>query len=385
MEQSAQHGMSLPELNETEPYYSTKHGVAYCGDSRELMTELPEDSIDLICTSPPFALLREKKYGNVQADKYIEWFEPFLEEFRRILKPHGSFIIDLGGTWEKGKPYRSLYQYEFLLHLCRPEEEGGLGWHLAQELYWYNPAKLPTPAEWVTIRRIRVKDAVNTVWWLRPTDYKDEKGGRVSNRKVLKPYSDAQKNLMENGYKAKKRPSEHDISDQFGNDNDGAIPPNLLEDQYFELEAGDSIFTTAPEEDPREPVNVISASNTASNSRYHRLCRKHEVERHPARFPRALPEFAIKLTTEEDDVVLDPFAGSNVTGQEAEKAGRHWIALDEEETYLQGSIFRFPDLYCEVENRQDYLDEDSDKEPDQEASTIEEEDSEYEHPDLFSE
>ena len=373
--------MDLPNPTRSQPYYATKRGAAYVGDSRKLMTELPDNSIDLICTSPPFALLREKRYGNVQADKYIEWFEPFLKEFRRILKDQGSFIIDLGGTWEKGKPYRSLYQYEFLLHLCRPEEEGGLGWHLAQELYWYNPAKLPTPAEWVTIRRIRVKDAVNTVWWLRPTDYKDEKGGKVSNRKVLKPYSDSQKNLMENGYEAKLRPSEHDISDQFGNDNGGAIPPTLLQDADFELDPGDSVFATAPEDDAREPVNVISASNTASNSRYHRMCRKHDIERHPARFPRTLPEFAIKLTTDEGDVVLDPFGGSNMTGWVAERANRRWLTFDEEPTYLQGSVFRFPELYCEIENRSDYTSEET-PQPD---SFVAEGVGEYQHPDLFSE
>lgn len=378
--------MDLPNLSRSKPYYATKRGATYVGDSRDLMTELPDNSVDLICTSPPFALLREKKYGNVQADKYIEWFEPFLKEFRRILKDQGSFIIDLGGTWEKGKPYRSLYQYEFLLHLCRSEDEGGLGWHLAQELYWYNPAKLPTPAEWVTIRRIRVKDAVNTVWWLRPTDYKDEKGGKVSNRKVLKPYSDSQKSLMENGYKAKLRPSEHDISDQFGNDNGGAIPPTLLQDTDFELDPGDSIFATAPEDDPREPVNVISASNTASNSRYHRLCRKHDIERHPARFPRTLPEFAIKLTTDEGDVVLDPFGGSNMTGWVAERANRCWLTFDEEPNYLQGSIFRFPELYCEIENRGDYIERDSrTDQSDQEGIHVAEERAEYEHPSLFAE
>ena len=160
---------------------------------------------------------------------------------------------------------------------------------------------------------------------------------------------------MKNGYEAKRRPSEHNISEQFGNDNDGAIPPNLLEDREFELEPGDSVFTTAPEEDPREPVNVISASNTASNSRYHRLCREHDVERHPARFPRDLPEFAIKLTTDEGDVVLDPFAGSNMTGRVAQTANRHWLAFDEEEIYLEGSIFRFPSLNSESK----YLDAES--------------------------
>src|SRR5690606_13752684 len=216
--------MPLPTLGDAQPYYTTEAGAAYLGDSVELMKQLDDESVDLICTSPPFALLRQKGYGNVASKEYVDWFRPFAEQFKRVLKPEGSLVIDLGGTWLKGLPYRSLYHYEFLLELCRPVEEGGeFGFFLAQELYWYNPAKLPTPAEWVTIRRTRVKDAVNTVWWLRPTAVKDEKDGKVSNRRVLKPYSQAQKHLMKNGYTPKLRPSEHDISDKFGKNNGGAI------------------------------------------------------------------------------------------------------------------------------------------------------------------
>ena len=253
-------------------------------------------------------------------------------------------MIDLGGTWLKGHPYRSLYHYEFLLRLCKPIKDGGeFGFYLAQELYWYNPAKLPTPAEWVTIRRVRVKDAVNTVWWLRPTKFKDEKDGKVSNRRVLKPYSQAQEHLMKNGYTPKLRPSEHDISDKFGTNNGGAIPPNILEDEDFEPAVGDSVeveFAQTGE----VPVNVIAASNTSSNDRYQRRCRETKAKRHPARFPKALPEFIIGLTTQEGDLVLDPFAGSNTTGEVAQEMGRCYLAFELEEEYLASSRFRFDEL-----------------------------------------
>lgn len=136
-----------------KPYYQTSLGAAYLGNSQELMKQIPDCSIDLICTSPPFALVRKKEYGNVDATEYIEWFEPFAKEFYRILKPKGSLAIDIGGSWVKGYPVRSLYHFELVLHLCRSHALGGLGFHLAQEIYWYNPAKLPTPAEWVTVRR----------------------------------------------------------------------------------------------------------------------------------------------------------------------------------------------------------------------------------------
>ena len=313
--------------NET-PYFSTEFGHAYLGDSLKLIKKFKEASIDLICTSPPFPLLRKKAYGNVEAHEYIQWFKAFAFEFARILKPKGSLIIDLGGTWVKGFPIRSLYHYKLLLELCQPKEEGGCGFYLAQELYWYNPSKLPTPAEWVTIRRERVKDAVNTVWWLSLDEHP-----KSDNRRVLKPYSDAQKKLMKNGYKPKVRPSEHVISNKFGKDNQGAIPPTLLNGMDDDDEKiGDDVIV---------PVNVISAPNTSSNDQYLRLCRKYHVEPHPARFPKALPEFVIGLCTEERDIILDPFAGSNMTGYVAEQMKRYWIAIEKEQIYLQGAQFRF--------------------------------------------
>jgi site-specific DNA-methyltransferase (cytosine-N4-specific) len=342
-------------------YFSTQMGSAFLGDSLELLPQLPDQSVDLICTSPPFALLRKKAYGNVHADDYIDWFMQFAYEFRRVLKPKGSLVVDIGGSWVKGVPVRSLYHFELVLRLCKPVEEGGAGFLLAQELYWYNPAKLPTPAEWVTVRRERVKDAVNTVWWLCLDPHP-----KANNRRVLKEYSESQIKLMEQGYKPMRRPSEHDISDKFGRNNQGAIPPNLIADASdprsgdigSEVVAGDETYYADRVNDNGEqpalqeewlhegfygfvPVNVIAASNTSSNDQYLRLCREHGIPPHPARFPRALPEFAIGLCTEEDDLVLDPFAGSNMTGYIAETMNRRWIALEQSEEYLRGAALRF--------------------------------------------
>lgn len=296
-----------------EPYFSTGSGSAYLGDSLELLQKIPSDSIDLICTSPPFALRRQKAYGNVAAQEYVAWFMRFAEEFSRVLKPQGSLVFEIGGTWMKGTPTRSLYHYQLILELCKPAEDGGGGFHLAQELYWYNEAKLPTPAEWVTVRRERVKDAATNVWWLSQSEHP-----KADNRRVLTPYSKAQRKLMKDGYKPKLRPSEHDISGKFGRDNGGAIPGN-----------------------------VIAASNTSSNDQYLRLCRANGVKPHPARFPAAVPEFAIGLCTEEDDYVLDPFAGSNMTGYVAERMGRRWVAFELDEEYLRGSRFRFSDSWTQ--------------------------------------
>jgi site-specific DNA-methyltransferase (cytosine-N4-specific) len=286
------------------PYYSQKNGSVYLGDSLKLLQFLEDNSINLILTSPPFALTRKKEYGNESEEKYIEWFLPFAYEFKRVLAENGSFILDLGGAYLPGHPVRSIYQYELLVRLCKE-----VGFFLAQEFYHYNPARLPTPAEWVTIRRIRVKDSVNVVWWLSKTPHP-----KADNRKVLKPYSQSMKQLLKNGYKAKIRPSGHDISDKFQKDNNGAIPPNLLE-----------------------------IANTESNSAYLRRCKAAGIKPHPARFPQGFAEFFIKFLTDEGDIVLDPFAGSNTTGFVAEILQRRWISFEINEDYIIGSRYRFED------------------------------------------
>lgn len=195
-------------------FHRTKHGRILLGDSLPTLEEYVKPAtVDLIMTSPPFGLVRKKEYGNVDADKYVEWFRPFGQLFKRVLKPQGSLVIDIGGAWISGQPTRSLYHYELLIMLCRE-----CGFHLAQKLYWWNPAKLPTPAEWVTVRRIRVKDAINCLWWLSPTPWP-----KASNRRVLVPYSDSMRDLLKNGYRAKLRPSGHDISDKLSTDNGAAI------------------------------------------------------------------------------------------------------------------------------------------------------------------
>ena len=275
----------------------------YLADSREMLkAEVPSESVDLIVTSPPFGLVRKKEYGNQDADDYVQWFKGFGEQFHRVLKDSGSLVIDIGGSWISGQPTRSLYHYELLIMLCKD-----LGFHLAQEFFWWNPSRLPTPAEWVNVRRVRVKDAVNCVWWLSKTPWP-----KASNRRVLVPYSESMKGLLQNGYRAKLRPSGHDISTKFSIDNGAAIPPNL-----------------------------IAVANTESNSSYLRLCAEAGITVHPARFPAEVPEFFIRMLTDVDDVVIDPFAGSCMTGEVCERLDRAWMCIDNVEEYLLGGRFRF--------------------------------------------
>jgi site-specific DNA-methyltransferase (cytosine-N4-specific) len=292
-------------LDREDYIYKTNLGKAFCGDSLELIPQLEDNSIDLVMTSPPFALLRKKEYGNEDQSEYVEWLAKFGALILPKLKEDGSLVIDLGGAYQKGAPIRSLYNFRVLIHFCDI-----LGYHLAEEFYWFNPSKLPCPIEWVNKRKIRTKDSVNTVWW-----FSKSKFPKSDVSKVLVTYSDRMKKLIENPekyYKAKKRPSGHDIGNSFGNDNGGAIPSNLLQ-----------------------------ISNSESNSKYMSLAKEVGIKTHPARFPVKLPQFFINLLTNEGDIVLDIFSGSNTTGEAAESLGRRWLAFENDINYLSASIFRF--------------------------------------------
>jgi site-specific DNA-methyltransferase (cytosine-N4-specific) len=288
-------------LTPLAPDYRTDWGAMYGCDSLGVLKDLKASTANLVLTSPPYALHFKKEYGNADQSAYVEWFRPFATEVFRILKNDGSFVLNLGGSYNPGVPTRSLYHFKVLLMLC---EE--IGFHLAQECFWFNPAKLPSPAEWVNVRRVRVKDSVEQIWWLSKTV-----NPKADNRNVLVEYSDDMTRLLRRGYRAKQRPSGHKITNKF-------------------KDCGGSI-----------PSNVIVRGNNESNSAYIRACEAAGMKPHPARFPAALPEFFIKLLTDEQDLVLDPFAGSNTTGAVAESLGRRWLSCELEQSYVSNSRLRF--------------------------------------------
>ena len=285
--------------------YRTRLGLQVAGDSRELLARLPDDSVDLIVTSPPFALLRQKTYGNKAQHEYVSWLCEFGKRAQHALKDTGSFVLDLGGAYKRGHPIRSLHSFRVLIEFC-----DRLGYFLAEEFFWHNPAKLPSPIEWVNKRKVRAKDSVNTVWWFSKTE-----NPKADVRKVLVPYSDRMKKLLKDPakfYTPKVRPSGHNIADAFGRRNGGAIPSNLL------------------------PI-----PNTDSNSHYQRACKALGRDRHPARYPEDLPRFFIKFLTDPGDLVVDIFSGSNTTGQVAEELDRKWLSIDENREYAALSAVRF--------------------------------------------
>ncbi len=292
-------------MSKESPAYLTGNGAAYVGDSIDLLSKMADESIDLVMTSPPFALLRKKEYGNREQSEYVEWLGTFGKAVYPKLKLTGSLVIDIGGAYQKGSPTRSLYNFRVPIHFV-----DDLGYYLAEDFYWYNPSKLPSPIEWVNKRKIRVKDAVNNIWWFSKSE-----NPKANTNNVLTPYSERMKKLLkdpENYYDAKKRPSGHDIGKSFSIDNGGAIPSNLLQ-----------------------------IPNSESSSQYITACNRIGVKSHPARFPAKLPEFFIKFLTDPQDLVVDIFSGSNTTGYVADSLERKWISFDSDREYVAASALRF--------------------------------------------
>ncbi len=298
------------------PFYATDYGAAYVANSQVILQKIPDNSVNLVFSSPPYALHFKKEYGNVEKSDYVRWFLTFADDIFRILTKDGSFVLNIGGSYNEGTPTRSIYHFKLLIALIEK-----VGFHLAQECFWYNPAKMPVPAEWVTVRRIRIRDSVEYVWWLSKTPWP-----KASNRAVLEPYSKDMFRLNKKGVQATVRPSGHNIRATFEKiEAGGAIPSNVVE-------KNDDI-----------PSEMLKFGNNASNDLYTRRCKEAGLSIHPARFPIALPTFFIKFLTEPDDLVLDPFAGSNTTGAAAENLKRRWLAVDAVESYIASSKFRFLD------------------------------------------
>ena len=288
--------------------YSTHYGKCICGDSLDLLQQMDDNSVNLVVTSPPFALQRKKEYGNESQCEYVDWLCQFGTLVYQKLTDDGSFVMDIGGAYEKGQPTYSLYQFRTLIKLC-----DDVGFHLAQPFYWHNPSALPAPIEWVNKRKLRAKTSVNTVWWLCKNPF-----CKSDVTQVLTPYSERMELLLKKPEEfikedSTERPSGHILNKtSWTKNNGGAIPPNMLQ-----------------------------IPNTESNSHYLKMCKVLGIKGHPARFPASLPEFFIKMLTDENDLVVDIFGGSNTTGMVAERMKRRWLTFELSKEYVATSTFRF--------------------------------------------
>lgn len=300
--------------------YKTKLGIAYWGDSlaaiRSKAFAKYRHEVQLAFTSPPFPLNTKKRYGNLRGEAYIDWLAEYAVALRGMVRRNGSIVVEIGNAWEPKRPVMSTLVLRALLRFL---EAGGL--NLCQEFIWYNPARLPSPVQWVNVERIRVKDAFTRIWWMSPSDRP-----KADNRRVLREYSDSMKKLITSGkYNSGKRPSQHNIGRaSFKTDNRGAIPPNVLD-----ADETPSLST------------LLKGTNTRSHDQYQLFCRDNDIPLHPARMPPDLVEFFIRFLTDKGDIVFDPFAGSNTTGAVAERLGRRWLACEANALYVQSSAVRF--------------------------------------------
>jgi hypothetical protein len=301
---------SSPQPDGVALGYETDLGAMYQGRLEDFLTSPLNvgyaGDVQLIFTSPPFPLNRKKRYGNRKGDEYLDWLWEFAVPLREMLTPDGSIVLELGNAWEPGEPVMSTLALRALLGFL---DRGEL--QLCQQFVCHNPARLPSPAQWVNVERVRVKDSYTHVWWMAPTERP-----KADNRRVLQAYSGAMKKLLKRGtYNSGARPSQHDIGESsFLKDNGGAIPSN-----------------------------VLTFTNTVSTDPYRRYCRERKLPIHPARMPSGLAEFFIKFLTDEGDIVFDPFGGSNTTGAAAEELNRRWLTLEPNEAYIAGSRGRFAD------------------------------------------
>ena len=299
---------SVPKSSSSRIAYKSKYGLMIMGDASDALDSRTvkqyKGHVQMIFTSPPFPLNRKKAYGNLKGEEYVDWLAGFASRFAEYLTPDGSIVLELGNSWLPGEPTMSTLGLEALLGFMRTANL-----NLCQQFICYNPARLPSPVQWVNVDRSRVKDAYTHVWWMSPV-----KKPKADNRAVVTPYSPSMQALLQRGdYNAGKRPSEHGIgAKSFLTNNGGAIPPN-----------------------------VLTFSNTHSNDAYQLYCRENHIPLHPARMPAGLAEFFVRFLTTQNDLVLDPFAGSNTTGSVAESLKRRWVSIESNLDYIRGSRGRF--------------------------------------------
>jgi DNA modification methylase len=302
--------------------YKTKRGRMLVGRIENVLGSRAaaplRGKVNLIFTSPPFPLVRKKRYGNETGQEYIRWLEKLAPGLCELLADDGSIVMEIGNSWEPGIPVMSTLGLEALLAF---KKAGGL--HLSQHVICHNPARLPSPAQWVNVARERLKDSFTHVWWMSKAEHP-----KADNRSVLLPYSADMKALLKTQkYNAGVRPSGHVISKKgFLKNHGGAIAPNVIS-------VADGAATL--------PEALLKFSGTSSDNSYRNYCDSHGLETHPARMQMGLAAFFIQFLTKHGDLVFDPFGGSNTSGYAAESLNRRWISVEASEVYARGSKGRF--------------------------------------------
>src|ERR1700730_543598 len=264
--------------------YKTGKGKMFHGriedalDSPEI--EKVKGKVNLILTSPPFPLVRKKRYGNETGENYLSWLKSLAGRLADLLADDGSIVIEIGNAWEQGSPVMSTLPVEALLAFKKAAKL-----HLCQHAICHNPARLPSPAEWVNVRRIRLKDSFTHVWWMSRS-----KNPKADNRNVLHPYGkDMKKLLRTKHYNSGVRPSGHVISEKgFLTDHGGSISANVIE-----LDSSHS------------PDALLKYTGTSWDKNYRDYCARKKLVTHPARMQSSLSGSFIQFLTQKDDLVLE--------------------------------------------------------------------------------
>lgn len=252
-----------------------------CGDCLEMLKRMPDNSVDLIVTSPPYADNRKKTYGGIPTTEYVDWFLPISAELLRVLKPSGTFILNIKEKVEGGE--RSTYVLELILALKKQ------GWLWTEEFIWHK--KNCFPGKWPN----RFRDA-----WERCLQFNKSKQFYMDQDAVRVPMADSMKSRLKNLSENDMVRQESAVQSGFGKNISNWVGKELV-----------------------YPTNVLYLATECSN------------KNHPATFPISLPTWFIKLFSKTDDVVLDPFMGSGTTAQAAKILGRHYVGFDKEAQYCQ--------------------------------------------------
>ncbi len=252
-----------------------------CGDCKEILSALPPNSADLIVTSPPYADCRKGSYGGIHPDKYVEWFLPISKELKRVLKPEGSFVLNIKEKTVRGEKHT--YVIELILEMRKQ------GWLWTEEYIWHK--KNCYPGKWPN----RFRDA-----WERCLHFTKQKRFKMFQERVMVPI----------GNWSTKRLSKLSKTD-------------LIRDESKSLSGFGKNVSNWLGRNMVYPTNVLHLATECSN------------KNHSATFPIALPEWFIKLFTEEGDIVLDPFIGSGATALTCRKLSRYYIGIEIKEEYCK--------------------------------------------------
>jgi len=246
----------------------------YLGDCREILKDFEDNSVDLIFTSPPYADRRKNTYGGIHPDKYVEWFLPISEELFRVLKPTGTFVLNIKERVVNGE--RHTYVIELILEMRKQ------GWKWTEEFIWHK--KNSYPGKWPN----RFRDA-----WERLLQFNKSRQFKMYQERVMVPIGDWAKTRLRRLSETDRRRDHSRVGSGFGKNISNWLDRKLV-----------------------YPDNVLHLATECNN------------KNHSAAFPDALPEWFIKLFTNEGDVVLDPFMGSGTTVIVARRMGRSAIGID---------------------------------------------------------